>query len=148
VNNNAGDRRSVKAAAKRQRDAERVARLLKEYAAKLNRIANRLHVIRELSTSNHAFSHFLEEVVALLHRRAAIAGVLESLTRAASGMIEHYELASVDYAELVLRTRETEQALDEARMLANILIQQYPKFIPTEAVKDMAFEWPKSVAAS
>lgn len=141
---NTEGRPRAKSIAKRRRDVSRVAGLLKEYTGKLSRIADRLHAVLVTPDPFNGTLDYRVEVIGLFHRRAAIAGVIESVARAASGMIEHYDLEPLDHAELVLRLREAETALEEVRVISDILAGQYPKAFPTGALKDTPYEWPKS----
>ena len=100
----------------RQQQAEAVARLLKEYADKLNLMGPRLLGIPARGFGNKwVHEALLSEAVSILEAYDAIAPTLESLTRYASQILEHFAPEKLTEIELTLRLRETEQALDAVR---------------------------------
>lgn len=115
------------------REAERTCRLLREYAHKLHRITDRLYSLGSLKAARSgALFSFGRSGVAedelgaalaatLLSRRAVIAGMVEVTCRVASGMVEAGALPLGVKSELLLRLRETESALDEARRAAKFI---------------------------
>lgn len=115
----------------RQQQADSVARLLKEYADKLNLMASRLLGIPERDATAHGVRTALStEVGTILDGCDAVAPTIESLTRYASQMLEHFAPEKLTEIELTLRLRETEQALDAVRLAADTLKNHYPAFLP------------------
>jgi hypothetical protein len=122
---------TTEAEASRQQQAETVSRLLKEYSDKLNLMATRLLGIPARGYGNK-WTHeaLLSESATIIEAWGVIAPTLESLTRYASQMLEHFALEKLSEIELTLRLRETEQALDAVQFAADTLKRRYPDFFP------------------
>jgi hypothetical protein len=120
---------TTKADLDRRQQAETAARLMKEYADKLNALAMRLFNIPMRYATG--VGNILEiELTAILDGYDAIAPTLETLTRSASQMVEHFDLDKWTELELKLRLRETEQALDAVQSAAEALKNMFPGYFP------------------
>lgn len=130
------------------RDAQRVCRLLREYAGKLHRLADDLYPLAETVRTGNRYVPLRRPVIedevlrtqlalALLRRRAVIAGMVEDTCRAASGLVEHGALSLAVKSELLLRLRETENALEEARAAAQHVQRVNARSVPEDLLRDV-----------
>lgn len=134
-------------AARRQlaRDAERTCRVLREYARKLHRITIELLALGAEkpyrpylwvgAVDKDALAHSVVPI--LLRRRAVIAGMVEDHCRAASGMVEAGTLPLAVKSELLLRLRETENALVEVREASQHVVQRFPRLLSKAQLADV-----------
>jgi hypothetical protein len=116
----------------RRQQAEAASRLLKEYADKLNALAVRLLDLPERGLRGGAVvsDALVAEAGVILDGYYAVAPTLESLTRATSQMLEHFDLDKWTELELKLRLRETEQALDAVQNAIATLKKIYGRYLP------------------
>lgn len=114
----------------RRQQSETVARLLKEYADKLNVIAERLFRIPERYVKYKNESALRAEAVSLMETQATIVPLIESLTRYASQIVEHFAPEKLLELELKLRLRETEQAIDVVQQAITTFHEVYSDMLP------------------
>ena len=135
----------LEARAEAARNAERARRLLREYSRKLHDIADRLWTFRRQWADGVHITRFEDEARAILRRRRMIASSIESFARVASGMIEQGSLDRQFKAELVVRLREAENALDEAREAAELFPKFAPSYFPAKLLEDVGLPELKTV---
>ena len=126
----------IEARAEAARNAVRTRRVLREYAGKLHAIADRRRACHRLSRGLWAGVD-AAEVVALLRRRRVIASAVELFCRAASGMVDDGAMERQAKAELLLRLREVENALDEVKLEAEAIQKRFPEAFPAKLLEDV-----------
>ncbi len=134
----------IDARAEAARNAVRTRRVLREYAGKLHDIADRL---RRCHPKTGELRKVIDgdEILVLLRRRKVIASSVELFCRAASGMVDQAAMDWQAKAELLLRLRETENALDEAKEEAKKLVKKFPTIFPAKLLEDVGLPELKTV---
>ena len=98
----------------RQQQADRVARLLKEYSAKLDSIQSRVYALASGGGGGRPrpWSIQVAEASKLFDLFVALSPSLEAVLRFASQMLEHFALDKLAEVEIKLRLEELEQLID------------------------------------